>query len=67
MLALMSQFDMVKFRLLTDVYRQSQDEHVRQRALVGWVFSLDRHLINVFPEQKAIIDEMLESDECVRN
>ena len=63
MLALMSQFDMVKFRLLTDVYRQSQDEHVRQRALVGWVFSLDRHLINVFPEQKAIIDEMLQSDE----
>lgn len=63
MLALMSQFDMVKFRLLTDVYRQSQDEHVRQRALVGWVFSLDRHLLNVYPEQKAIIDEMLQSDE----
>lgn len=27
-----------KFRVLAEVYRQSSDEHVRQRALVGWVF-----------------------------
>lgn len=27
-----------KFRVLAEVYRQSTDERVRQRALVGWVF-----------------------------
>ena len=62
MLSLMNQFDIVKFRLLTDVYRQSQDEHVRQRALVGWVFSLDVMLRQVYPEQKVIIDNLLKSE-----
>ena len=62
MLSLMNQFDIVKFRLLTDVYRQSQDEHVRQRALVGWVFSLDVMLCQVYPEQKVIIDNLLKSE-----
>ena len=28
-----------KFRVLAEVYRQSTDERVRQRALVGWVFA----------------------------
>ena len=63
MLSLMNQFDIVKFRLLTDVYRQSQDEFVRQRALVGWVFSLDVMTNKVYPEQKAIVDDLLNSDE----
>ena len=62
MLSLMNQFDIVKFRLLTDVYRQSQDEHVRQRALVGWVFSLDRNIELVYPEQKEIISSLLASE-----
>lgn len=62
MLSLMSQFDIVKFRLLTDVYRQSLDEHVRQRALVGWVFSLDVMIHQVYPEQKAIVYDLLKSE-----
>ena len=62
MLSLMNQFDIVKFRLLTDVYRQSADEHVRQRALVGWVFALDVTVQQVYPEQKTIIDGLLKSD-----
>ena len=62
MLSLMNQFDIVKFRLLTDVYRQSQDEHVRQRALVGWVLSLDVAVHQVYPEQEAIVDDLLKSD-----
>ena len=63
MLSLMNQFDMVKFRLLTDVYRQSQDDHVRQRALVGWVFALDVTVSQVYPEQRTIIDDLLKSEE----
>ncbi len=62
MLSLMSQFDIVKFRVLTDVYRQSTDEYVRQRALVGWVFSLDVSVHQVYHEQKAIVDDLLKSD-----
>ena len=62
MLSLMNQFDIVKFRLLTDVYRQSQDELVRQRALVDWVFSFDAMVDLVYPEQKAAIDDLLKSE-----
>ena len=61
MLSLMNQFDIVKFRVLTDVYRDSLDEYVRQRALVGWVFSIEPEMSFVYPEQKEIIHELLKS------
>lgn len=62
MLSLMNQFDMVKFRLLTDVYRRSQDEQVRQRALVGWVFALDDECLAIYPEERDIVLSMLRSE-----
>ena len=62
MLSLMSQFDMVKFRVLAEVYRKSQDEEVRQRALVGWVFSIDSECLKIYPEEQAIVDGLLRSD-----
>jgi Flp pilus assembly protein TadD len=62
MLSLLNQFDMVKFRLLTEVYRRSRDEHVRQRALVGWVFSIDTTWLSVYPEQRTIVAKLLESE-----
>ncbi|MBR1548704.1 MAG: tetratricopeptide repeat protein [Prevotella sp.] len=65
MLAAMCQFDMVKLRLLFDVYQQSVDEHVRQRALVGWVFAMEPGWHNVYPEQRATI-ERLAGQEAVR-
>lgn len=40
MLASMNSFDPRKFSVLMNVYLKSTDEHVRQRALVGWVFAL---------------------------
>lgn len=61
MLSSMNQFDIVKFRVLTDVYRDSVDEQVRQRALVGWVFSIEPNMNFAFPEQKEIIHELLKS------
>ena len=66
MLSLMNRFDMVKFRLLVNVYRQSPDEPVRQRALVGWVMSLDEEWLSVYPEIKALIDEVLKSKRACR-
>ena len=60
-LSLMNQFDMAKFRMLTDVYRRSQDDAVRQRALVGWVLAMDERYDKVFPEQRTIISQLLQS------
>lgn len=61
-LSLLNQFDMVKFRLLTDVYRQSRDELVRQRALVGWVFALDDDGASIYPEERVIVQTLLKSE-----
>lgn len=63
-LSLMNRFDMVKFRLLTNVYRLSADEQVRQRALVGWVLGSDDDFIGVYPEQRTLVADMLR-DEAV--
>ena len=54
-LSLMNQFDMAKFRLLTNVYEQAHDEAVRQRALVGWVLGADVSMSAVYPEQQDIV------------
>lgn len=62
-LSLMNRFDRVKFRLLTQVYRQTQDEQVRQRALVGWVLSMDDDFISIYPEQCADIADLLQSEQ----
>jgi Flp pilus assembly protein TadD len=61
MLSLMNRFDIVKFRTLTGVYRRSTDEHVRQRALVGWVLGIDDDMLSIYPEQRTLVEEMLRS------
>ena len=66
MLSLIFQFDMVKFRMLTDVYRKSQDEYVRQRALVGWVFALDDSCMSIYPEQRRIVEGLLKSEKVCK-
>ena len=65
-LSLMNCFDMVKFRMLTHVYQQSHDELVRQRALVGWVLSVNDSMYSLYPEQREIISEMLKSKRACR-
>lgn len=66
MLSLLNRFDMVKFRMLTRVYRLSHDEEVRQRALVGWVLSMDDDWLAVYPEQRDIVGELLTSASVCR-
>lgn len=66
MLSLMNRFDMVKFRVLVEVCRQSPDEQVRQRALVGWVMSIDDDFCQVWPEQQALVAELLQSKRVCR-
>ena len=64
MMALLNHFDMAKFRTLVHVYQQVVDEHVRQRAFVGWVFSagLD-DMGSLYPEQPQLVREVLKDGE----
>ena len=64
-LSLMNRFDIVKFRTLTNVYAQSLDEHVKQRALVGWVLAIDDDWIKVYPEMRDIVNSLLKDEKAV--
>ena len=60
-LALIRAFDAPKFRTLVHVYRQSADEQVRQRALVGWVMGLGDEISRcLFPEEVRLVESLLE-------
>ena len=56
-LSAMNQFDINKFKTLTTVYQHTNDSHVRQRALVGWVLSVFEGM-DIFPEQDNIIKQL---------
>lgn len=60
-LSLMNRFDMAKFRTLVKVYLNSYDEHVRQRALVGWALSIDDDFLKVYPDLIKDFSKLLES------
>ena len=64
MLSSMSYFDMAKFRTLVHVYQQAIDEQVRQRALVGWVFSMDAELDGIFPEETELLKTLFDDEQC---
>ena len=55
MLAAMNVFDFNKFRVLVQVYRQTTDSSLRQRALVGWVFSADSSMAEFYPEMHDMV------------
>ena len=57
-------FGINKFRLLMTVYRESADEHVRQRALIGWVLSLETEAYKLYPEVHDMISEVTEDPRC---
>lgn len=67
MLSATEHFDIAKFRLLLNVYKQSTDEQVRQRALVGWVFALDADLgRSIYPEELQLVEQLLEDEACCK-
>ncbi len=61
MIAAINHFDVGKFRTLLHVYRRAVDEHVRQRALVGWVLSLHGNLpVRLYREDMKELESLLE-------
>ena len=63
-LSLFNFFGINKFRILIDVYRQSTDERVRQRALVGWVLSLHTDAARLYPEVRQMVGEVAADEGC---
>lgn len=57
-------FDFNKFRLLTKVYTQAADERVRQRALIGWVLSLDADAASLYSEVHETVKAITADERC---
>ncbi|MBR4728735.1 MAG: tetratricopeptide repeat protein, partial [Prevotella sp.] len=58
-------FDALKLKVLVNVYKQTGDEGVRQRALVGWVFALGDQILPVLYQEELHEVEKLLEDEAV--
>lgn len=63
MLGCMMQFDLRKFRSLTEIYSYASDERLRQRALVGWLLAMSKQA-DVYPEQLPIVRRLLDDERC---
>lgn len=57
-LSCMNVFDLTKFRLFVNIYRNASDENLRQRALVGLVFALSKDVSEHFPEVTTSIRQL---------
>ena len=62
-LSALQNFCFQKFRVLTEVYRQSSDEQVRQRALAGWVLIADGRPARLYTEMYELIGRLCDSEQ----
>ncbi|MBQ4392038.1 MAG: tetratricopeptide repeat protein [Prevotella sp.] len=66
-LSAVNHFGFNKFRILTEVFLKSSDDEVRQRALVGWVFTLDQSKTAIYPEIETIVSNVCNNpDNCAQ-
>lgn len=66
MLSAMTVFDPSKLRLLMRVYDEAEDQRVRQRALVAWVFSLGGTPLRLFPDIASQVESLIAKEDCRR-
>ncbi|MBO4658465.1 MAG: tetratricopeptide repeat protein [Prevotella sp.] len=64
-LAAMTHFDIHKYTMLAEVYRQASDERVRQRALVGWALTSTSQY-RLYPEIMDVVKRMTEDENTAR-
>lgn len=65
MLSALEYFDMAKFQTMVHVYERATDERVRQRALIGWVLTIDSQLaVSIYPEMIPMVEKLLEDERC---
>ncbi len=60
----MQQFSFQKFRVLLATYQQSNDEHVRQRALVGWVLTAHNQAATIYPAMRQMVADACADEHC---
>lgn len=65
MLATMNNFDINKFKALVEVYRKSTDEHIRQKALIGWTLSMSHK--SDAAGQREILKTIRDDDDAVED
>lgn len=58
-------FGINKFSLLVRVYMKSSDEHVRQRALTGWVLCLNSEVSRLYTEMYDLVKQVTEDERCL--
>ena len=64
-LSAMQAFDFNKFSVLANVCRQTTDDALRQRALVGWVLALDGNKNAIYPDLHQLVADLC-ADEQIR-
>ena len=62
MMAALLSPDAAKVTLLLKIYGEATDEKLKQRALIGWVFALDKGDYRLFPEISRNVSQLLEDD-----
>lgn len=60
MLNILNFFDIRKFLLLVNVYQKTDDEYIRQRALLGWALTMRPSADKIFPEQRDAINILIQ-------
>lgn len=63
-IAVMNIMDIRKFGTLVNIYDKSDDEHIRQKALVGWVFALSSDM-NAGYEIRETLSEVLRKPDVI--
>ncbi|MBP5278801.1 MAG: tetratricopeptide repeat protein [Prevotella sp.] len=64
MLSCINEYDTLKFSTLAEVYNDTSDEYVRQRALVGCVLCMNKTLT---PEEQSLIDKLIANEIVARD
>lgn len=62
----MNAFGPNKFKVLMHVYQKATDERLRQRALVGWVLSMNAERALLYTEMKDVIREVCSDERCCK-
>lgn len=63
-LSALNAFGFNKFSVLMNVYMNTHDQQVRQRALVGWVLCMDSSKAGLYPEMAEMIKKACEDQTC---
>ena len=66
MLSAMNEFDVYKLEVLKEVYQQATDEYLKQRALVGFAFSLPMGDHSLFEQFKTVVADFCNNEEARR-